>query len=546
MRIKWTLEARMIGWISLLLLVVVLLLGGTFYLFMVKYIENQVGKRALSVAQTIAEMPEIQRGFAEKEPWRTIQPLVEKVRSQTGAEFIVVGNRQGIRYSHPFPDRIGKSMVGGDNDRALLRGESYISKAIGSLGPSLRGKAPITNERGEIIGIVSVGFLLSDIDQLAHAYFTSIFFVLMLVFFIGFLGAAWLAKRVKRSIFGLEPEEISALYQERHAVLESVREGIIVVNATGNVSLINRSAVKILELPPPPKIVGRPVQDFLPHTRMLDVLETGQAELDREVNLNGKELVVSRLPIRDQSRVIGAVASFRLKSEIDQVGRELSQVKQYVEALRAQTHEFKNTLYTISGLIQLESYQEAIELIHRESEAHQDHVVWVMQKFPDPRLGAILIGFYNRARELKIDFMIGKESCLQKIPPSISHSALVSILGNLITNAFEAVLDEEESRRKVRLFVSDLGDSLWFEVEDAGPGVPDDIIPAIFERGFSTKKAPSGERRGFGLAKVKELVSELGGRITIDTGEWGGAVFAVSLPKERGSQSCREQKPLMC
>ncbi len=544
MQIKWTLKARMISWISLLLLVVVLLLGGTFYLFMVEYIENQVGKRALSVAQTIAQMPQIREGFSEKEPWRTIQPLVEKVRKQTGAEFIVVGNKQGIRYSHPLPDRIGKSMVGGDNDRALLRGESYISKAIGSLGPSLRGKVPIRDARGDIIGIVSVGFLLSDIDQLVQSYFKRIIIVLILVFFIGISGAAWLAKQVKRSIFGLEPEEISALYQERHAVLESVREGIIVVNSTGLVSLINQSAVKILELPPRQKIVGRPIQDFLPHTRMLEVLKTGEAELDREVNLNGKELVVSRLPIRDQSRVIGAVASFRLKSEIDQLSRELSQVMQYVEALRAQTHEFKNTLYTISGLIQLESYQEAIELIHRESENHQDQVARVMQKVSDPRLGAILIGFYNRARELKVDFMIAQESSLQKIPPAISHSALVSILGNLITNAFEAVVDQEESRRKVKLFITDIGDDLLFEVEDTGPGVSRDIIPAIFERGFSTKKTSAGEQRGFGLAKVKELVLELGGTIAVEKGEWGGAVFAVSLPKERRSRSCR--KPSMC
>ncbi|MFC4545630.1 ATP-binding protein [Paenactinomyces guangxiensis] len=532
MRFKWSLEVRMVCLISLLLMIVVFLLGGVFYLFMVDLIENQIGKRALNVAQTIAEMPEVKRGFSKKEPWRTIQPLVEKVRKQTGAEYIVVGNKQGIRYSHPLPERIGKHMVGGDNGRALIRGESYISKAVGSLGPSLRGKVPVTDEEGNVIGIVSVGFLLSDIDQMVQSYFTRISISSLVVLLIGMTGATWLAKRVKGSIFGLEPEEISALYQERDAVIESVREGIILINARGLVSLINQSAVEILQLPQQKKITGQPIQSLFPHTRMLEVLDNGEAELDRDVNLNGQEIVVNRLPIRHHNRVIGVVASFRRKSEMDQLNQELSQVKRYVEALRAQTHEFKNTLYTISGLIQLESYQEAIELINRESETHQDHVAWVMKKFADPWLGAILVGFYNRARELRIDFRIEQESSLQKIPSSISRSSLVSILGNLITNAFEAVQDSP--RRKVKLFITDIGESLWFEVEDSGPGVAEEIIPAIFERGFSTKKGRAGEARGFGLAKVQELTAELGGSITIEKGEWGGAVFAVSLPKQRG------------
>ena len=45
-------------------------------------------------------------------------------------------------------------MVGGDNERALINGESYISEATGTLGPALRGKTPIKNDQGEIVGII--------------------------------------------------------------------------------------------------------------------------------------------------------------------------------------------------------------------------------------------------------------------------------------------------------------------------------------------------------------------------------------------------------
>jgi two-component system, CitB family, sensor kinase len=529
---KWSLEARMVWWISLLLILVISLLGGTYYFLMVDYIQEQVGKRALGIALTVAEMPEIRRAFDDEVPSQSIQPLVEKIRKQTKAEFIVVGNKKGIRYSHPVQERIGQNMIGGDNERALSRGESYVSKAIGSLGPSLRGKAPIRDDRGRVIGIVSVGILLSDIDQMSHTYFARIATVIILVFAIAMIGAMYLAKRLKRSIFGLEPEKISELFQQRDTVIESVREGIIMIDGDGNLTLFNQAALDMLGFVDSKPAIGSPIQTILPNTRLLEVLHTGEAELDREMVINGREIVVNRLPIRSNGQVVGVVASFRLKSELDELNENLSQVKRYVEALRAQTHEYQNTLYTISGLIQLKSYQEAIELIHHESEVHHDHVLWVLEKIADPWLGAILIGFYNRARELKIDLIIERESSMGRIPPSISPSSLVSILGNLITNAFEAVQSLAEGERKVKLFITDIGDSIWIEVEDSGAGIREEHLARIFDQGFSTKPSADGMRRGFGLAKVKQLADELGGAITIEQGDWGGAVFAVALPKQ--------------
>lgn len=529
-----SLEARMVIWISLLLIFVLGLLGGTYYVLLEEQMEEQVGKRALSLAITIAEMPEIKQAFDDPNPSQKIQPLVDQIRKQTEAEFIVVGNKQGIRYSHPIPERIGKEMVGGDNHQALIHGQAYVSKAIGSMGPSLRGKAPIRNQKGQVIGVVSVGILLEDIHQMSHKKFIPVIAIILSVFVIGMIGAMLLAKRLKKSILGLEPEEIAALFEQRNAVIESVREGIIMIDKTGKLTLFNQSAMEILGVQNLNQVIGLPIRSILPHTRMLDVLHTGKAELDREMTIHGKEVVVNRLPIRYNNQVVGVVASFRLKSELDQLNQELSQVKRYMEALRAQTHEYQNTLYTISGLIQLGAYQEAIALINRESELHQDHIAWVMGKNMDPWLGAILVGYYNRARELKIDFHIDRQSTLAQIPPHIRPTSLVSILGNLIINAFEAVQHLEERKRKVKLFITDIGDSIWFEVEDSGDGIPEEAIPHLFEQGFSTKPSSSVEKRGFGLAKVKQITTELGGWVTIERGEWGGAVFAVSLPKEEG------------
>lgn len=533
-KFRFKLQHRIIFLAVVIILLIIIQTGALFYYTVSNTVQQQIGKRALHVSNIVASMPEIREAFKTEEPWKIIQPIVERIRVETGAEFIVVGNKDGVRYSHPVPERIGKEMVGGDNDRALLKGESYVSKAVGTLGPSLRGKVPVLDESGNIIGVVSVGFLIEDIEETVGLYGSRILWIAFSGLLIGIFGSVYLARKIKKSMFGLEPEEISSLYKERVAVIESIREGIMVINKTGNIVLVNQTAYDILSLPQGETIIGKPVTEVIPNTNLLEVLHTGEEQLDREMNLRGKVIVANRLPVKSGNEVIGVVSSFRLKSEIDQLTEELSQVRRYTEALRAQTHEFNNLLYTVSGLIQLQSYDEAIELIHKEVTVQQDIIQSIIQKLKDPWLGGIVVGFCNRARELKIDFILDRESSFTQLPPHLDSSHFVMILGNLIHNAFEAVEKNKEGERKARLFVIDVGDDIVIEVEDSGPGIDDSLLPHIFTRGFTTKE---GEKRGYGLAKITELVERNGGNITIGQGELGGALFIVAIPKERGETS---------
>lgn len=512
-----------------LILFIIILTSLLFYFILTKSIEQELGKRALYVATTVATKSEIRNAFYTDEPWKIIQPEVEEIRIETGAEYIVVGNKEGIRFSHPLPGRIGKKMVGGDNDKALINGESYISKAKGSLGWALRGKAPIRDYNDNIIGIVSVGFMMKDINETVKEYESLIILIALSGLIIGVAGSIYIAKRIKNVMFGLEPEEISALYTVRNAVIESVREGIIVVNKEGIIVLVNRVAYEILSLDKG-KVIEKPVWEVIPTTTMLEILSTGEEKLDKQVEFNGKKLIVNQLPVKVKGDVIGVVSSFRLKSEMDQLTEELSQVKRYTDALRAQTHEFNNLLYTISGLLQLEAYEEAMELIHKETTVQQGIAKFIMEKLNDPWIGGILVGFYNRARELKVDFILDRESILEQMPRHIDQSDLVSILGNLITNAFEAVAKNDPTNKKVRLFITDIGNDLLIEVEDSGPGIEDHMISDIFSRGFSTKE---GGNRGYGLARVKELVEDINGTLAIERGDWEGALFIIAIPKER-------------
>ncbi len=515
--------------------IVIILIGGIFELtfknIMESNLKHEKGTKALSVAQSISNMPEIQKAFSSKNPSAIIQPIAEKIRKQVGAEFIVIGNRQEIRYSHPDPNRLGQKMVGGDNER-VFKGESVISESIGTLGPSLRGKAPIFSD-GKVIGVVSVGYLQTDIEKEVAKIRRKIFITTMIILLGGLLAALLISLNIKRAIFGLEPKEIAWMYQEKHAILESIHEGIIAIDTNGRITVVNETAHKILNVPSDVLLRGKKIEDVIENTYLYEVVRTGLAEYDREFTIFGEIFLVNRIPIfNKKDEVIGAVASFRNKSELSNLIQELSHVKAYAEGLRAQTHEYSNRLYTLLGLIQLGSYKEAIDFISREVDVAQGFISFLMKEIPDPIIAGFILGKVSLASELKILLTIDRDSSFRDLPEEINRDTLVTIIGNLVNNAFDAVRENGKVEKRVSLFLTDLGKDLIIEIEDNGKGINNSIGEKIFQNGFSTKNRQSNS--GIGLSLVKEAIAGLGGYITFSSNEGEGTFFTVVIPKHRG------------
>ncbi|WP_188207941.1 ATP-binding protein [Alkalibacillus aidingensis] len=521
-----SLKTKIITLVALLLILVILLITAIFsYIEWSKTKEN-IGQRALDVATSISHTPEVIEAFELDNPSEVIQPIAEDIRKAIGAEFIVVGNEDSIRYSHPNEDRLGLRMVGGDNDRALIHGEYYKSEAVGSLGPSLRGKAPIFNEEDEIIGIVSVGFMQEDIRSIIFDRLRTLFMSSSIILALGVLGSIFLTNSIRKDILGLEPHEIVQLYRERRAVLRSIKEGIIAIDRNGKITIMNHSARKMLDLTEEEK--SQHIDEVLPNTKVYQVLEHGEPEYDDEMILKDRVVIVSHTPIWEENEVVGVVASFRDKTEIQDMINTLSEVKNYSEDLRAQTHEYTNKLYVISGLLQLGNYQEAINMIQEESKQHNHQTKTLFSNVEDQSVQAILLGKLGKASEKKIDLIIDEGSSMSTSPEHISTSKLVTILGNLIDNAMEAVSHKEHG--KVVFSVTDLGNDIIFEVSDQGDGIREEDQQRIFDKGFSTK----GHRdRGYGLFIVEEVVHELNGTIEVHSEPGQGTVFIVYLPKQK-------------
>ena len=521
-----TLHGRMLLLMFLLLGALVSITWLMVSMLVSSILEEYIGRNALNVSKAVSLTTVVHEGLKNKNSTQ-IQLYAESVRKATGARFVVVGDHEGRRYSHPVPERIGKLMVGGDNPRALERGEAYVSKAVGTLGPSMRGKVPIFANSGKVIGVVSVGYLQETVESVTEGYLQRVLLWVFGLFLLGGIGTWLIARNVKQSIFGLEPVEIARLFRERNAILDSIREGVVAINDKGQVTMLDHEAAKILKIPPESGI-GTSIESILPQTRMLEVLKSGEEQFDQEMIIGGIEVIVNRVPIWQNDRVAGVVSSFRRKDEIDRMAQELTQIQEYSEVLRTQTHEYSNKLHTLAGLIQLGSHQEALDLIGRETSGYQELLGTLAETVPEPLLSAIILGKYNRAQELRIIFQLDPESRMIDIPKKINRGKIVTILGNLLENALEAAQENTSGKRTVLLSMTDFGNDLIFEVEDSGSGIEDESVDLSLQHGFTTK---SGTGRGIGLSLVHENLKYLGGHLTVVRSSLGGMRFTIYIPK---------------
>jgi len=275
-------------------------------------------------------------------------------------------------------------------------------------------------------------------------------------------------------------------------------------------------------------LLGRHACNLLPCPDAKRVLASGESSFDSEGEINGQEMIFNLVPIEVEEEPAGLVATFRRKDELDQLARELIQIREYSEMLRVQSHEYSNTLHTIAGLLQLKAYEEALELLLKETSGYQEFIQFLGQAVPHPLLSAIIIGKYNHAREKKVTFEVDRDSSMTDIPEHIDQEALVTIIGNLIDNALDAVRGLGPDKGRVILSMTDLGNDLIFEIEDSGPGIPEEDYDRVFEKGMTSKQ---GEKRGVGLFLVAERLKELGGVITIGHSDYGGALMTLSIPK---------------
>lgn len=482
---------------------------------------RQLGKQAMSIARSVALIPDIVENVGKPGAEKIIQPIADGIRVKTGAEFVVVMDTRSVRYSHPVPDRIGRTFVGGDEGPAFT-GKEYVSNSIGTLGPSMRAFVPIYRD-GKIAGAVSVGILTKDVTAMRGNLVKKMMAALALGVVVCAAGARFLAKNIKKEIKGLEPWQITRALIEREALLNSVREGIIAVDKNGRITLLNDQAKKMLALGD--DVLGRPVTDPLPAAKIPIILETGEPLMDREIRIGSSRLIANIMPLRENGRIVGAISSFRDMTEFEALAEELTGARRFVDALRVRTHEFLNKLHTVSGLIQLGENERAVSYISGVVTAQQEMMSLITRRIKNSSVAGLILGKSGRCRELGIDFTLDPDSYLGSHPVPETN-ALVSIIGNLLENAIQAVLPLPRERRSIDFSIFQESKKTIISVKDTGTGIPPENIEKIFEKGFTTKE----DSQGLGLSHIRELVEIYNGEISVHSKPGEFTEFIITLP----------------
>lgn len=525
---RLTLTSRILALtIGLLLVVVAMSAVASVYLTS-QQIDLEFRERSLTVASSVAALPGVRSAVAEADPDGVLQALAESVRIASGADFVVITDADGIRFSHPNPDRIGER-VSTDPGPALA-GERWSGTERGTLGVSVRGKVPILGPDGRtVIGIVSVGFLRDEVTARLGAQLVPLGLTLAAALFLGGVGSVLLARHVKRQTFGLEPTEIASLLEQREAILHGIREGAVAVDNAGTITLVNDEAKRLLHLDA--GSVGRPVREAIPPGRIRDALLDDLGNPDEVVLTDDRVLIVNRMPTLVRGEVAGAVITLRDRTELEDVQRELDRVRNVADALRAQAHEFSNRLHTIAGLVELGRGSDAVALATDDASLHQGLVESHLERIYDPTLSALLLAKSVVAGERGVALRISEDTLL--IEELADPRDLITIVGNLIDNAIEAVAARPlPAERWISVSVRQEADAFLIRVHDSGPGVDEATADRLFERGYTTKGRRGRDGHGLGLALVQQVIRRRGGEISVKNDD--GAVFTVRLPLAPG------------
>jgi two-component system CitB family sensor kinase len=522
-RPRLSLASRILAFQLVIILGALLVGAAASIIYQRQRLDAQYEQRALTIAKSVAAMPSVRDALGDSDPSRTLQPLAEGMRNAAGARFVVIAGANGIRYSHPNPAMIGKPID--EDPSSILAGHPYVGIQQGTLGVSVRGKAPIFDGTGRVIGIVSVGFLMEQVSGQLLADLPLLALYLLVAVALGVVGSLLLARHLKRQTFGLEPEEIATMLEQREASLHGIREGTIATDVDGRITLINDEARRLLRLST--DAVGKRLTDVLPPGRVRDVLIGEVTGADEMVLAADRVLVVSRMPVVVRGRNIGYVATFRDRTELESLLRELDNARSVSEALRAQAHDFSNRLHTIAGLIELGREEEAIQLTTESSSVSQELTESLLERVGDPVLGALLLGKSAVAAERGIQFRLSPDS---RLDGDAGHPRdLITVVGNLIDNALDAAATSPNGGpRWVEVSIRKEDGDVLIQVHDSGPGIGLGETERIFSEGYTTKMASPGSRRGLGLALVKQVAARRGGEVTVLN--QGGALFTVRLP----------------
>ncbi|MBR2259082.1 MAG: sensor histidine kinase [Blautia sp.] len=524
---RLTISGRM--YISVLLLIVLTILstGGICLNYALKIKNADQDVVITDFAEMVACMPEVRdmlkKGKSDPQLCAQLDMLTSCI---SNLDIIVICDGQSRRFYHTKHDRIGDTFIGNDETEILKGALPYISVATGTLGLQRRAFHGVTGEDGEILGFVMASVLQGNIKLFRRRIISSFFIALSVMIGLGILIADLYRKRLEKILLGYRPEEFVDLYIEREEVMNALDEGLFAIDTEGRVILMNYSAKRMLDLNPEENTEGKLLSGYYPETRLVNTVHTGIAEHDIHFTIKGRNIISSRIPVKRNGKIIGAVSIFRNKTEMTKLAEELTGAKYMVDTLRAVNHEFMNKLHVILGLLEMQEIEQAKDYILHTSLASSQAVSDIHHRVPIASLAALLIGKLLRANELGITFVVKQDSYFESKIEALPVDSFITLVGNLVENAMDELNSHDYPVKRIELGIYTEEGHTTIVCDDTGGGISDEILFSIYDPHTTTK----GEGHGNGYALMKKIIDRYEGTIHIDTEPGMGTSVEIILP----------------
>ena len=494
---------------------------------------EKIDNNLQNISETIATSPILKENDVQNSNALAQESLLRYLdslkKSLLDVDVISIVNKNNTRFYHTNHNLIGTEYDGEQpnfNDVSF-----YIVNTSGPSGLQRRAYSALYDNNGEYVGFIMVIILTENVNASLMPIIVTYSVITLIVIVVELLISSWISGNIKKSLLGYEPDTISAMYLIRDNILESLEEGVIAIDKNSNIIFANNSVVKILDKTNEQELIGQNLSNIKNGL----VIKRALSGEERELNIHEQisediDVLIDRIPIKNGQETVGTIGILHNRAEYTKLMEDLSGTRYLVDSMRANNHDFTNKLHVILGLIQMQMYDNAISYIENITIVQRATISKIMNTINEPSIAALLIGKTSRASELNVKFILRESSYFSNSDISLPTEVLITIIGNLIENAFESMNEKEYSQyeQKQLLFgIYSKPNALLITVDDTGLGIKKENIGHIFENGFSTK----GANRGTGLYQVKTMIDNLGGQITVETQENVGTSFSVSFTK---------------
>lgn len=513
---KFTLQTKMMLTYSLLVIVILTILGFIMIPERLNSYNVDLDNNLSLMANVLSQDKEIEQALLDGYCSDDLMERLDEL--STTYDYVVIANTDSIRVYHPDHSLIQEKFAGGDEVKALNGENPYLTTRQGSTASQRRAFHTIYDENDKIIGFIMISSSLSTINVQKQTLLFKFFSVFALALIAGIIISYFISKSVRNSLLGNDPNTFVQMYLQRQEVLDHINEALIAVNHKHKILYRNATAKTILE------------EEYLPDQFPLkntidEVLQTKTNATNQLIEWKEHTYLGKCVSLQNDATLI----ILRDRTEYMRIDQQLTGTNHIIEALRANTHEFLNKLHVIYGLLQVGEIQQAINFITTISDDVENNYQSIINQIKNTTVAALILGKASHARELGIQFSLRKDSFLPSDSNYLSNQEFVTIVGNLVENAFDAVKNQKDLRQ-VGLYINEDEYGLTISVDDTGIGMSEEQIQTVLQRQYTTK----GDGHGFGLRLIQQITKEKEGYLEIESEINEGSSFTVSFSKKRG------------